>query len=147
LFVDHDRQAIDIIERNLRKTKVEAKTRHQDVFEFLQRQCGSHQTDSLGKLDLIFADPPYEQMQSGENFTDKLLNNDSLIQVLADDGIFVLEKRPGEGVPETRSWSIIRQKAYGATEVLFLIPDPQSPARNASHSDAGGALRNPKFLQ
>jgi 16S rRNA (guanine966-N2)-methyltransferase len=119
LFVDNDRQAIAVIERNLKKAKIEAKTRQQDVFDFL------HKTQSLGKFDVIFADPPYEQMQSGEFFTDKLLKNESLANLLTPDGLFVLEKRPGESVPEAALFNVIRQKTYGATEVLFLSPNPQ----------------------
>src|SRR5690242_6899498 len=81
LFVDDDRQAIGAIERNLKKTKLDAKTRRQDVFEFLNK------SESLDPFDLIFADPPYEQMQSAEFFTDKLLNNESLARVMAPGGI------------------------------------------------------------
>ena len=134
LFVDHDRQAIDTIERNFRKAKVTGKTRQQDVFEFLGKAA------SLGPFDVIFADPPYEQMESGEFFTDKLLNNESLLNLLATNGIFVLEKRPGETVPESAFWTVTRQKAYGATEVLFLAANPQS-AINTSP-----ARTNPKSL-
>ena len=116
LFVDHDRQAITTIERNLNKAKVEGKTRQHNVFDFVQR------ADSLGKFDLIFADPPYEQMESGEKYTDMLLGSEALRSLVADDGAFVLEKRPEEKVPELQLWNLIRQKAYGATEVLFLSP-------------------------
>src|SRR5947207_4935046 len=35
LFVDYQRQAIDTIERNLKKAKLDGKTRQQEVFEFL----------------------------------------------------------------------------------------------------------------
>ena len=114
LFIDNDRQAIDAIERNLKKAKVEAKTRQQDVFDFLPK------SSSLGSFDIVFADPPYEQMQSGEFFTDKLLNSESLAKLLAADGVFILEKRPGEILAESPFWSVIRRKTYGATEVLFL---------------------------
>src|SRR6187401_1009431 len=38
LFVDNDREAITAIEGNLKKSKTEAKTRQQDVFDFLERQ-------------------------------------------------------------------------------------------------------------
>jgi 16S rRNA (guanine966-N2)-methyltransferase len=116
LFIDRDRQAIEAIERNLKKAKVQAKTRQQDVFEFLRRG------DSLGQYDLIFADPPYEQMESGESYTDKLLKDEILPKLLAREGIFILEKRPGETVPESPLWRLIRQRSYGATEVLFLSP-------------------------
>jgi 16S rRNA (guanine966-N2)-methyltransferase len=128
LFVDEDGRAIDTIERNLKKAKVEGQTRQREVFDFLNRQCGSHRqfgsSNSLGKFDLVFADPPYEQTKSGEKFTDKLLANESLPQLLAPNGVFILEKRPGETVPETHLWHLIRRKAYGATEVLFLSASP-----------------------
>ena len=134
LFIDDDRQAISAIERNLKKAKVEAKTRQQDVFEFLRK------SEALGKFDVIFADPPYEQMQSGEFYTDKLLKNESLASLLTPDGIFVLEKRPGETIPEAVLWNLIRRKIYGATEVLFLCPNSQS-ARNAQGA-AGLSIHN-----
>src|SRR5207248_7960763 len=101
--------------------KLEGKTRQQDVFEFL------HRTESAGQFDLIFADPPYEHTSSGERYTDKLLQNLNLLGLLKDDGVFILEKRPGETLPEMLRWNLIRRKKYGATEVLFLEPNPARP--------------------
>jgi 16S rRNA G966 N2-methylase RsmD len=48
------------------------------------------------------------------------LSDQNLPTLLESNGIFVLEKRPSENVPSTKLWQIDRQKAYGATEVLFL---------------------------
>jgi len=104
----------------LKKARLDGKTRQQNVFDFLQR------VPSLGKFDLIFADPPYEQMSSGEKFTDQLLANNSLPTLLDDGGIFVLEKKPEEALPEIPLWTLVRQKTYGATEVLFLATDRRS---------------------
>ncbi len=114
LFVDEDRQSIAAIEKNLEKTNLKGRVRPQEVFEFLRR---SPLTETFG---IIFADPPYEKTKSGERFTEKLLTNEALPQLLDADGIFVLEKRPGEGLPEMKFWRVVRQKKYGATEVLFL---------------------------
>jgi 16S rRNA (guanine966-N2)-methyltransferase len=124
LFVDEDRQAIDTIERNLAKTKLSGQTRHQDVFEFLNR------AKPADKFLIIFADPPYEKLKTGERFTDKLLAHQVLPQMLEQNGVFVLEKRPGEAVPETPFWKPIRRRKYGATEVLFLSANPQSALCN-----------------
>jgi 16S rRNA G966 N2-methylase RsmD len=93
---------------------LEGKTRQQDVFDLLPR------SESLGTFDLIFADPPYENTPSGERYTDKLLHNSDLVALLNEAGIFVLEKRPGETLPVMPLWTLVRQKKYGATEVLFL---------------------------
>jgi 16S rRNA G966 N2-methylase RsmD len=59
-------------------------------------------------------------MKSGEQFTEKLLANETLPRLLQPDGVFVLEKRPSEELPSTKLWQVSRQKTYGATEVLFL---------------------------
>ena len=114
VFVEADRQSAEIIESNLAKTKLNGRVREQDVFDFLQHASGAE------IFDVVFADPPYEKTEAGERFTEKLLGNEALFQLLDPDGIFVLEKRPAEALPETKLWRLIRQKTYGATEVLFL---------------------------
>ncbi len=116
LFVDEDRQSIAAIEKNLTKTKLAGRARQQEVFDFLER------ASFPDRFHIIFADPPYEQTKSGERFTEKLLANEGLLRLLESGGVFVLEKRPSENVPETKSWEIVRGKTYGATEVLFLRP-------------------------
>ncbi len=114
LFVEEDRQSIAAIEKNLAKTNLQGRIRPQEVFEFLRR---SSPTETFG---IIFADPPYEKTKSGERFTKKILGNERLAQLLQPDGVFVLEKSPGERLPETELWNVVRAKTYGATEVLFL---------------------------
>jgi len=114
LFVDEDRQSIAAIEKNLAKTNLKGSVRQQEVFAFLRR-CSFTE-----KFHIIFADPPYEKTKSGERFTEKLLANKKLPQLLEPDGIFVLEKRPREKILETECWNVLRARTYGATEVLFL---------------------------
>ena len=121
LFVEEDRQSTEVIEKNLAKTKLEARVRHQDVFDFLGISSG------IARFQIIFADPPYEKTKSGERFTEKLLANETLPRLLNRDGIFVLEKRPGEALPETKVWRVVRQRTYGTTEVLFLSAINASP--------------------
>jgi 16S rRNA (guanine966-N2)-methyltransferase len=120
LFVEEDRQSIAAIEKNLAKTKLRGRVRQQDVFEFLRRSSFAE------KFRIIFADPPYEKTKSGERFTEKLLANAALAQLLEPGGVFVLEKRPAERVPDTELWNVIRAKTYGATEVLFLRHAPSA---------------------
>ncbi|PYK29799.1 MAG: 16S rRNA (guanine(966)-N(2))-methyltransferase RsmD [Verrucomicrobia bacterium] len=117
IFVDEDRQSIAAIEKNLVKTKMQARVRQQDAFSFLKATA---QLDE--EFRIIFADPPYDEMKSGEHFTDKLLADANLPRLLEQNGLFVLEKRPSEKIPDMKMWELIRQKTYGATEVLFLSP-------------------------
>ena len=120
LFVEEDRQSTEAIEKNLAKTKLGGRVRRQEVFEFLRRSSG------LERFQIIFADPPYEKTKSGERFTEKLLTNKELAQLLELDGVFVLEKRPAEQTPATKFWDIVRVRKYGATEVLFLRRPPSA---------------------
>ena len=115
IFVEDDRQSAEAIEKNLAKTNLKGRVRHQDAFDFLR------QTSNAEKFQIIFADPPYERVRD-ESQTEKLLNNASLPKLLEPNGIFVLEKRPTHTLPQTKLWRVIRQKTYGATEVLFLEP-------------------------
>jgi len=115
IFVENDRQSAQAIEKNLAKTKLKGRVRHQDVFDFLRQRSNAE------KFQIVFADPPYE-VYGGESHTEKLVNSESLPQFLEPNGIFVLEKRPTDTLPETKVWRVLRQKTYGATEVLFLEP-------------------------
>ncbi len=114
VFVEADRQSAEVIEGNLAKTKLKGRIRQQDVFDFLRHVSGAE------RFDIIFADPPYEKTQDGERFTEKLLANEQLTQLMDADGIFVLEKQADEALPDMKQWRLLRQKRYGTTEVLFL---------------------------
>lgn len=116
IFVDEDRQSIAAIEKNLVKTNFQARVRQQDVFDFLKRVSPTE------RFEIVFADPPYEKMKSGEGFTEKLLSNEALLQLLDPNGLFVLEKRLAERISKTKRWELVRGKKYGATEVLFFRP-------------------------
>ena len=116
IFVEGDRQSAKAIEKNLASTNLKGRIRHQNVFDFLRQQSNAE------KFQVIFADPPYEKADSHDGHTEKLLNNGSLLQLLEPNGILVLEKKPADTLPQTKLWRVIRQKTYGATEVLFLEP-------------------------
>lgn len=126
LFVEQDRQSIRTIEKNLARTKLEGRARQEDVFEFLARP------PAADRFDIILADPPYEQTSAGERYTEKLLINESLAGLLEPAGVFVLEKRPSERLPEAPLWEVARRKTYGATEVLFLRHAEDAATDNTS---------------
>jgi 16S rRNA (guanine966-N2)-methyltransferase len=114
IFIEAGRQSAEVIEENLARAKLKGRVRDQDVFDFLRHPSNTE------KFEIIFADPPYEKTNHGEHYAEKLLINEALPILLEPGGTFVLEKRPGEILPEIKHWCIIRQKTYGATEVLFL---------------------------
>ena len=128
LFVEENRAAVVAIEQNFIRTKVRGHVKSQEVFAFLE---SARVTEPF---DIIFADPPYEKTKNGGEFTRLLLLNQKLADLLAPDGIFVLEKRPEELLLSAGLWAIARQKRYGATEVLFL-----QHALAASAAESGSA--------
>ena len=111
VFVESNRSAARAIERNLAIAGVNGRVRVRDVFAYLKYATGS--------FDIIFADPPYQAGSGAKPFTDLLLNNPRIPRLLVPDGVLVLEKRPGEKVPEHPHWKIVRARRYGATEVIF----------------------------
>lgn len=125
VFVEKDRQSAEIIQRNLAKTKLKGRVRQQDVFDFLRHASGAE------TFQIIFADPPYEKTKHGHSYTEKLVTNEALPRLLEIHGLFVLEKHPAEKMPKTKFWKLVREKTYGATEVLFLsaIRSRQSPIK------------------
>ena len=114
LFVEESRAAVAAIEQNLVRTKLRGRVRKQEVFVFLEG-AGTRE-----RFDIIFADPPYEKTKSGGEFTRLLLENEMLAALLEPEGVFVLEKRTEEELIAPALWQIVRAKAYGTTEVLFL---------------------------
>jgi 16S rRNA (guanine966-N2)-methyltransferase len=114
VFVDSDRPSVETIERNLTRASVKGAVYCRDVFDFLRT------SRSENSFEIVFADPPYDRTSAGARYSDLLLDNESLPKLLAANGIFVLEKRPEEGLSIPPSWHPIRSKKYGATEVLFL---------------------------
>jgi 16S rRNA (guanine966-N2)-methyltransferase len=111
IFVESNRIAARAIEHNLATTAVNGRVRMQDVFDFLKY--------ATGHFDIIFADPPYQAAPAQKAYTDLLLNDRRIPALLAPHGIFVLEKRPAERLPQHRHWKITRARRYGTTEVIF----------------------------
>jgi N6-adenine-specific methylase len=69
-----------------------------------------------------FADPPYEKTYRGESHTETLLNKKACHSCWCQTAFFVLEKSQPTLSSQTKLWRVLRQKTYGATEVLFLEP-------------------------
>jgi len=111
VFVESNPNAARIVERNLAIAGLDGRVRMRDAFAYLK--------DAAGPFDIIFADPPYEAVPGAKAFTALLLNHPKIPFLLAPDGLFVREKRPGERLPEHPHWKIVRARRYGATEVIF----------------------------
>ncbi|HEX8371828.1 MAG TPA: 16S rRNA (guanine(966)-N(2))-methyltransferase RsmD [Chthoniobacterales bacterium] len=111
-MVESNAKALEAISANLRKTRMEGTVCREDVFHFLKR--------NTAMFDLIFADPPYAKTAGAVDYCDQLWHSQELARALAPDGFFILERAPGADVPATSFFQLVRQKRYGASEVLLL---------------------------
>jgi len=111
-LVELDRKALQCIEKNLERTRLQARVVGSDVYRFLMREKAQY--------DLIFADPPYSHDKSIPDHARLLIENTDLPRLLKPGGVFVLEKIPKYKLRESSVWSVDREKRYGNTELVFL---------------------------
>jgi 16S rRNA (guanine966-N2)-methyltransferase len=113
-FVESHAPTVEILQRNLGKTRLNGEVHTMDVFRYLD--CFA----PAGGFDLIIADPPYAKAPGERDFASELLGSPTLLRALAAGGIFVLEHLPGVDLPTHKEWECIRDKRYGATAVAFF---------------------------
>lgn len=114
VFVEKEKRAVAVIEKNLEKARLSGVVHHDDVFRYLDK------VGPAGGFDLVMADPPYAKRPEERDFTSELIACDGIFRVLAPDGLFVIEHLPGDELQLEGRWECIRQKRYGATAVAFL---------------------------
>ncbi len=126
LFVENARSAVECLERNL----VTFRRNREVVCEFsVTRAAVEAQLRKLGSagetFTLIFADPPYGQEAQ------ELLRDEVLPQLLADDGLLVLESAKRDALAVTASWESVREAIYGDTRVSFFRRKSASANRDS----------------
>jgi 16S rRNA (guanine966-N2)-methyltransferase len=113
-FVELNRRNLEVLRRNLEKTRFSGETIAADVFRYLDRLAPAD------GFDLIIADPPYAKAPGERDFARELLASPALLRALAPGGVFVLEHLPTAPLPPHPQWACFRDKRYGATAVAFL---------------------------
>ena len=116
-FVEKQKEAIQILEKNIEKIKAKKNTRvfYDDVFNLIMKEKNglSILSDNL-KNDLIFCDPP---------FKDKNINN--LIELiikknlLKEDGIIILHRHKNSSEKLTPYFKVIEQRIYGISKIIY----------------------------
>ncbi len=112
---DNSKDAINIINKNIQKLKVDSKAK---VYNLDYEQALNKFIGQGLKFDIIFLDPPY-LTDYAENACKKILEND----LLQEDGIIIIETDNKEKVIYNLgeiSQRIYNQKTYGRVDLLFL---------------------------
>lgn len=120
LFVEQSRAAADVLRGNLVKTRLAGGlVRQMDVFRALADLARDGQT-----FDLVFSDPPYTRHSSERDFAKELLESADFPRLCVVDAIWVLECRSEKKAFAAGSpWSVLRQRDYGTTRLVWLEPD------------------------
>jgi 16S rRNA (guanine(966)-N(2))-methyltransferase RsmD len=117
VLVEKLRVALEAIAKNaaefLRRAgaQPEIEVRRTDAFEAVRDLAGKAR-----KFSLIFADPPYGTDAQA------LLEEPELLEVLAPDGMLVVECARREALAVPSAWRCRREVSYGETHVAFLVP-------------------------
>jgi len=108
-FVENNRQALDIVKKNLCETPFlnECNVHFTDFSAFLEN------TDKV--YDIIFLDPPYKAGYYG-----KALEIIRRRNLLSGDGVVVMERDSGSREEITDGFEILKDRKYGHTSVLIL---------------------------
>jgi len=113
VFIDHHKDAISVIARNLKLCLFEDRSKiiKWDIAKNLNCICMTDQ-----KFDLIFMDPPYKK-----NLVGAALLHLQHAQALAGGARIVVEHSPYETItPDFCAYEILDQRKYGKTLVSFL---------------------------
>jgi 16S rRNA (guanine966-N2)-methyltransferase len=109
VFIEHGKEAFDIVKQNLKATKL------QDKAQVIQTDAFSYLDTCRGKFDLIFLDPPY----SGK-ILEKALVFISEIDILSDGGIIICERSIEKNeLPELANFTRSKDYKYGKTLITL----------------------------
>lgn len=123
-FVDHQKDAVQVLQSNLRQTGLDERARvHQSSVEGALRRVN-------GPIDLVFLDPPYADADELRHAL-KLLAN---AKMLTPTSVVILEQDAKSEPPETiADIPLAKTRRHGRTRISLYAQDNDepSPAPNA----------------
>ena len=130
LSVEKSNRHATMIRQNLADTGLAAdqyEVRIQDVFTAI------HQLAAMGRtFELIMADPPFGEKNIGRrssSFSQKLLDDETLPNLLTAEGLFVLGHTKRDTLTLTPPWAEVKVLRHGDSTIRFL---------RAAHKNATG---------
>ena len=115
-WVEADRRIAGTLKENVRNLcggGAPTEIRQLDALSFLKKGWTGQ------PFDMILADPPYDR-EGKKGWLGRLLPALEEGDMLAAEGLLVFEQSASENTPEPFGWSLLRDKKYGDTRVLFF---------------------------
>ena len=110
-FVEKKREAIEILEKNIKKLGVKNKIKIflSDIFELIEKE-----KISKSKFDLIFCDPPFKDIN-----IEKLINLIFNKNLMNKNGIIILHRNKNTKEKLPNCFKIIDERIYGISKIIF----------------------------
>ena len=116
-----NRRNSEVIKRNIALVEKQMAIANGYILHVEDAQNASTILSSLaGRIDVILADPPYETAQ-GQYGWRELMLDDGMAQLMAPDGILMLEHGSAKELPWTpeSQWKCLRSKVFGIRCVSY----------------------------
>ena len=110
-FIEKEKDAIEILEKNIEKLKLQDKTRifFSDVFSLIKKKSITE-----SKFDLIFCDPPFINANI-EKLIELILNKN----LLKKNGIIILHRNKAIKEKLPYYFKLVDERVYGVSKVIF----------------------------
>ncbi len=109
-FIEKEKEAINILEKNIDKLKIKNKTKiyFNEIFKLVEQDV------LQSKFDLIFCDPPFKDKN-----TKKLIQLIFYKNLLQKDGIIIIHRNKKTKEKFTDKIEILRSEVYGSSKIFF----------------------------
>jgi len=110
-FVEKEKNAIVILEKNIKKLKLKNKTKifFNDIFELLKKRNFLEL-----KFDIIFCDPPFKDINMGKLI--ELISNNNLLN---KNGIVILHRNKKDEEIFPNYFNVVDERIYGISKIIF----------------------------
>ena len=110
-FIEKKKDAIEILEKNIKKIKVKNKIKifFNDIFELIEKQ-----NTFKSKFELIFCDPPFKDTNI-EKLIELIFNKN----LLKKNGIIILHRNKATEEKLPNYFKIIDERVYGISKIIF----------------------------
>ena len=110
-FVEKKKEAVEILEKNIKKLKLKNKVKiyFDDVFDVIEKK-----NISESKFDLIFCDPPFKDTNI-EKLIELVFNK----KLLSKNGIIILHRNKTTREKLPNCIEIVEERTYGLSKIIF----------------------------